>query len=156
MLQQLPVCCKCLSPMFHQFFFHVSCKCFICILLHVASVASGCFKSKSGCCTCCNGVSTICHKCFICFRHILQMFYLDVAKVDLVLHMLQQLQTYVASVCFKCFSCFRHMLQVFYLNIAYVAVAIHICCNRMFQMFFICFQMYVVASVSCYKCFVNK
>ena len=59
-------------------------KCFICLLLYVASVASGCFKSRSGCCTCCNGVSTICHKCFICFRRMLQRFHLDFVKVDLV------------------------------------------------------------------------
>jgi hypothetical protein len=28
-------------------------------------------------------------KCFSCFEHMLQVFYLNVAKVDLVLHMLQ-------------------------------------------------------------------
>ena len=69
------------------------------------------------------------------FRHMLYMFYLDVAKVDLVLHILKWLYTYVASVCFKYFSCFKRMLQVFYLNVAYVAVAIPICCKRMFQIF---------------------
>jgi hypothetical protein len=85
------------------------------------------------------------------------MFYLDIAKLDLVLHMLQCLYTYVAIVCFGCFqtyvasglsgccicctgytrtlqvyvqmfSYFKYMLQVFYLNIAYVAVDIHVCC----------------------------
>jgi hypothetical protein len=82
------VCCKRLSQMFHLFLctYVVSVsdaclKCFICFLLYVASK---CFKSKSGCCTCCNSVSTICHKYFISFRRILQMFRLDVAKVDLV------------------------------------------------------------------------
>ena len=45
------------------------------------------------------------------FRCMLNVFHLDVAKVDLVLHMLQVLYTYVASVCFK------RMLQVFYLDI---------------------------------------
>jgi hypothetical protein len=34
-------------------------------------------------------VSDICCKCFDCFGRILQMFLLDVVKVDLVLHMLQ-------------------------------------------------------------------
>jgi hypothetical protein len=29
-------------------------KCFICLQTHVASVASECFKSRSGCCTCYN------------------------------------------------------------------------------------------------------
>jgi hypothetical protein len=28
-------------------------KCFICLQMYVASVASRCFKSRSGCCTCC-------------------------------------------------------------------------------------------------------
>ena len=66
------------------------------------------------------------------FRCMLHMFHLDIAKVDLVLHMLQWLYTYAANAHFKCFSCFKRMLQVFYLNIAYVAVAIHVCCKRMF------------------------
>ena len=30
-----------------------------------------------------------CFKCFICLRHMLQMFHLYVSKVDQVLHMLQ-------------------------------------------------------------------
>jgi hypothetical protein len=57
----------------------------------------------------------------------LHVFHLNVAKVDLVLHMLQWLYIYVASVCFRCFSCFRSILQVFYLDVAYVAVVIYIC-----------------------------
>jgi hypothetical protein len=32
------------------------------------------------------------------------VFYLNVAKVDLVLHILQWLYTYIASVCLKCFT----------------------------------------------------
>ena len=63
------------------------------------------------------------------FRCMLHMFNLDVAKVDLLLHMLQWLYKYVASVCSKYSTYFRHMLQVFYLDIAYVAVVIHICFN---------------------------
>ena len=50
------VCCKRLSPMLHLFFYtyvasvlDACLKCFICLLLCVASVASACFKSKSGC-----------------------------------------------------------------------------------------------------------
>jgi hypothetical protein len=61
--------------------------------------------------------SSVSPKCFICFRRILQVFYLDVAKVDLKLHiqarckhMFQVFHTYIAIV----FSwCFRRMLQVF-------------------------------------------
>ena len=62
-------------------------QCFICHLLYVASVASV-FKSRSGCLTYCNGVSSVCPKYFIYFRLILQIFYLNVTKIDLVLHML--------------------------------------------------------------------
>ena len=83
------VCCKCLSPMFHLIFYrcvvnvsNARLKCFIYLLLYIASVASECFKSRSRCCTCCNGVSTVCSKYFICFRRMLQMFHLDVTKVD--------------------------------------------------------------------------
>ena len=46
-------------------------------------------------------------KCFICFRRMLQMFYLDVSKVDLA-HIAMAIY-----VCFKCFICFRCMLQMF-------------------------------------------
>jgi hypothetical protein len=58
---------------------------------HVSSVSSVFFYmlqvlhlNISGCCTYCNGVSTIYPKCFIYFRRMLQMFHLYVAKVDLV------------------------------------------------------------------------
>jgi hypothetical protein len=76
--------------------------------------------------------------CFMCFRCMLHIFHLDVAKVDLVLHMLQWLYTYVASVCIKCFSCFKCMLQVFYLDVAYVVLGLYT----------------YVASV-CFKCFMG-
>jgi hypothetical protein len=59
-------------------------KCLIYLLLYIESVESGCFKSRSGCCTCCNGVSTVCPKYFICFRRMWQMFHSDVTKVDLM------------------------------------------------------------------------
>jgi hypothetical protein len=85
--------------------------------------------------------------CFMRFKCMLHMFYLDVAKVDLVLHMLQWLYTYVASVCFKCFSCFKRILQVFYLDVAYVALALHVCCKYRFKMFQL-FQTYVASVLS--------
>jgi hypothetical protein len=68
----------------------------------------------------------------MCFIYMLYMFHLDIAKVDLVLHMLQWLYTCVASVCFKYFSGFKRMLQVFHLD---VAVTIHVCCQCAFQLF---------------------
>ena len=84
-------CCKRLSQYFICFLYtyvasvsDACLKCLICFLLYVASVASRCFKSRSGCCTCCNGISTICHRYFICFRRMLQRFHLDFVKVDLV------------------------------------------------------------------------
>jgi hypothetical protein len=82
-------------------------RCFICFHTYVASVLSGywiCFHTyvarvSSGCCICLQwlssvfrcfaSVSDVCYKCFSCFGHMLQVFHLDVAKVDLVLHMLQ-------------------------------------------------------------------
>jgi hypothetical protein len=81
------------------------------------------------------------------FRCMLHTFYLNIAKVDFVLHMLQRPYTYVVSVCFKCFSCFKRMLQVFCLYIVYVALTIHVCCKCMFQMFYL-FQTYVVSVLS--------
>jgi hypothetical protein len=39
--------------------------------------------------TCFSCVSNVCCKCFGCFGRLLQVFHLDVAKLDLVLHMLQ-------------------------------------------------------------------
>jgi hypothetical protein len=40
---------------------------------------------------CCNGyVVNICSKCFICFRRMLQLFYLSVAKVDMDIGLLNE------------------------------------------------------------------
>jgi hypothetical protein len=45
------------------------------------------------------------------------MLHLDVSKVDLMLHMLLWLYTYVSEACFKCLICFRRMLQMFHLDV---------------------------------------
>jgi hypothetical protein len=66
-------CCKYMFQVFHVF------------QTYAVNVSSKCFKSRSWCCTCCNGYTT-CFKCFIYFQTMLQLFYLDVLKVDLVLH----------------------------------------------------------------------
>jgi hypothetical protein len=59
------ICCSNIFYMFHLF------------QIYVASVLSGC-------CICHNGyVASICSKCFICFSHMLQLFHLSDAKVDL-------------------------------------------------------------------------
>jgi hypothetical protein len=69
----------------------------------------------------------------------LQVFYLDVAKVDLVLHMflavLQVFKTYVATV----LAIFKRMLQVFYMDVAKV--------DRVLHMFLRCFAS--VSEVCC-------
>jgi cystathionine beta-lyase/cystathionine gamma-synthase len=65
-------------------------------------------------------VACVRSKYFICFRCMLQVFHLCVAKVVLDVHLLQWMQTYVASVYSKCFICFRRMLQVFHLSVTKV------------------------------------
>jgi hypothetical protein len=97
----------------------------------------------------------------------LQVSYVDVAKVDRdvayvamtihvcckcvfkcfsyfiwILHMLQWLYTYIASVCSKCFTCFRCMLQVFLSECC-------ICYSGYIHML----QMYVsIVSICCNRC----
>jgi hypothetical protein len=77
-------------------------------------------------------VANACFKCFKRLRGMLQLFNMDVAKIDWrclhMLHMLQVFQMHVAGVCSKRFiSCKRSDL-----NVAYVS---HVCCNIMFQIF---------------------
>jgi hypothetical protein len=56
---------------------------------YVASVLYGCCIYLQGHFKCFASVSGGCFMCFSRFGRMLQMFYLDVAKVDMVLHMLQ-------------------------------------------------------------------
>jgi hypothetical protein len=92
---------------------------------------------------------SVCFMCFKCMFHIwmlLHVFYLDVAKFDLVLHMLQWLYTYVSNVCFECFSYFIRILQVFlsrccicysgytHMLQAYVSPVLDICCSKCFML----------------------
>jgi hypothetical protein len=118
---------------------------------YIASVLYRCCKSKLGCYTCCNGISSICPKYFICFRRMLQVFHLDDAKVELdvayacMFQVFLVFHTYVAGVlsgccicfamainvfswfsdvCCNYFNCFGSMLQVFHLNIAKVDLAV--------------------------------
>jgi hypothetical protein len=83
-------------------------------------------------------VASVCFKCFRCFRGTLQVFCMDVVKVDrniayyvaMTIHvcckrMFQMFHLVfflrMLQVClFGCCKCFIHMLQVFYLDIAYV------------------------------------
>jgi hypothetical protein len=53
---------------------------------YVANVSSGCFKSRSWCCTRCKWLYTHVSSVLSVFICMLQMFHLDVSKVDRVLH----------------------------------------------------------------------
>jgi hypothetical protein len=48
---------------------------------------------------CFSSISDVCYRCFNCFRCMLQGFHLDVAKIDLVLHLLQWDPPIVAACC---------------------------------------------------------
>jgi hypothetical protein len=99
-------------------------------------------------------VLSVCSKCFICSKRMLQLFCLDVVKVDLDVAYTYMLQAYVLSV-YRCFihmfasvssgwciclqwfsnvfrhfrKCFRRLFQVFYLSY-FVRCN---CCILMFQ-----------------------
>ena len=60
--------------------------------------------------------------CCICFTHMFQMFYLNVAYV---LQWFWGVFASVSDVCCKCFSCFGRMLQVFHLNVAKIEQVLH-------------------------------
>jgi len=64
-------------------------------------------------------VSSVCSDCFICFRHMLQVFHLDVAKVDLDAVYICM----VASVCLR----FKHMFLLFHLDVVYILQWLHMC-----------------------------
>jgi hypothetical protein len=63
--------------------------------------------------------SSVSPKCFICFRRILQVFYLDVTKVDLNAAYTSKLQVYVSSVLYVCCNC---VFLVFHTYVASVLI----------------------------------
>jgi hypothetical protein len=81
--------------------------------------------------------------CFKCFRGMLQVFYIDVVKVD---RNIAHVAMVFSSVYPKCFICFRCTLQVFHLDVAKVDLDVAYTC--MLQAY--------VSSVSyvCFKCFI--
>jgi hypothetical protein len=83
---------------------------------------------------------------FKCFRGMLQVFYINVTKVDLEV---ARVAMVFSSICRKCFICFRRMLQVFYLDVAKVDLDVAYTCML---------QAYVssISAVSyvCRKCFI--
>jgi hypothetical protein len=65
---------------------HICFKCFIYFQTYVSSVLSKCYKSRSECCICVKGdTRTLKYmfEMFICFRRMLQVFHMDVAKINL-------------------------------------------------------------------------
>jgi hypothetical protein len=62
---------------------NVCSKCFRCFHIYVASVLSGCCKTRSVCCICCYGYTCI-FQVYVSSvsSRMLQMFLLDVSKVD--------------------------------------------------------------------------
>jgi hypothetical protein len=62
--------------MFHTYVATTCSICFICFR-YVASVLSGCYIYYN------DYVASVCFKCFICFYHMLELFHLSVAKLDL-------------------------------------------------------------------------
>jgi hypothetical protein len=71
------ICCNNMFQMFHLFQSSVAASVF---MLQVASVLSGCCISFH------TYVTSVCSKCFICFRRMLQVFYLDVAYVGVSIY----------------------------------------------------------------------
>jgi hypothetical protein len=60
------------------------------VFTHVASDSSRCVAYVlQWLHTCFPHVSDVCYKCFYCFRRMLQIFLLNVIKIDLMLHILQ-------------------------------------------------------------------
>jgi hypothetical protein len=72
------LCCDCFIPMLHMFS-HICCKCFRLDVTYVLQWLHTCFPR----------VLDVYCKCFNCFECMLQMLPIDVAKVDLLLHILQ-------------------------------------------------------------------
>ena len=104
---------------------------------YVASVVYRCCKSRSGCCTCCNGYT--------------RMFLVYVPNVSSVL-----------GECWKCFiwmlhihACCKHMFQVFS-GVSYVCLRVfypdvaYVCIG--FQMFFRRFHKYLRRLFKCFIC----
>jgi hypothetical protein len=96
-------------------------------------------------------LQALCFKCFRCFIGMLEVFHMDVTKVDqnvayvsMVVHVCYKLlflmfhlffQTMLQVCLFRCCICFTGMLQVFYLDVAYVLQWIFMCFRVFLQVF---------------------
>jgi hypothetical protein len=97
----------------------------------------------------CTYVPSLCSKCFICIRRMLQVFSSGCYKSrsGLCIYM------YVARVCFKCFI---RLLQVFHLDVTYVCNDFQVRCFASVSYacfkYFICLLLYVATVASeCFK-----
>jgi hypothetical protein len=103
------------------------------VLMHVASVLCGCYKSRSGCCICCNG-----------YTHILQASVPNVSIISYIrctcfMWVLHMFHTYIASVSSGCCICFTYNMQGFHLDVAYVLQWLHMCFSRVSDVCCTCF-----------------
>jgi len=104
-------------------------------------------------------VANVCFRCFSRFKGMLQLFIMDVAKVDWgMFHMLHVFQKHAASVCSKCFICFQtYVAIVFYLDVSYVFTHMlqqyvpkcFICFSLLLQQVFLCCKLEVCLSGHC-------
>ena len=79
----------------------------------------------------------------------LQVLYIDVAKVDRNVTHVVWLYAYVSSICSKSFICSRRMLQVFYLDVAKVDLDVAYTCMLQANVFkyfpgvsYVCLQVF--------------
>jgi hypothetical protein len=78
-------------------------KCFQLLQMYVLNVSSRCCIYFAMATHVFSGALDVCCKCFSCFGCMLQVFRLSVAKIDLVLHMLQW-NPLAAATCCSCWS----------------------------------------------------
>jgi hypothetical protein len=74
------------------------------------------------------GADDACFKCFMCFRLMFQVFYLNVANVDMGLWNIAYVAMATYACCklfFNCFMCFRHLFQMFHLDVSKVDLVVH-------------------------------
>jgi hypothetical protein len=91
--------------------------------MYIVSVSCGCCKSRYRWCIYCNAIH-VCFKCsmfqmFYFFRHMLQVFYLGVAKVDLDVGFVAM----ATHVCYKCMFRMFDLFQTYLCNCVHLGVA---------------------------------
>jgi hypothetical protein len=87
-------------------------------------------------------IASVCFKCFICLKGVLQVFHIDVAKVD-------QDVAHVAMAIHVCFKC---RFQMFHLFQTYVASVLSGCCKSTSGCY-IYMQVFQMFSYVCCNCF---